>query len=229
MPAGSKWCTTRPDLLTVPTVDLWRIHDRTYAASAANPRSKARLALRGTHAMLYAADSLAGALWETLLRHSQIQPGRIAEFDLSRLDGQVASRIRLRRDDLPLLELGRPGLLALFPDGNGPEVQAVNRLLATPKHRGTHAEARRLFQDLQAVGVSDMPVLSWPSRQFPRSTVYLAYEPPMDDTWWEELGDPIALDDPDTGHKLLQRELAAHGFTWKPISSAATEPSDDTA
>lgn len=229
MPAGSKWCAGYPDLLTVPTVDLWRIHDRTYAASAANPRSKARWALRDTHAMLYAADSLAGALWETLLRYSQIRPGRVAEFDLSRLDGQVASRIRLRRADLPLLELGRPGLLSLFPDGDGPEVQAVNRLLTTPKHRGTHAEARRLFQDLQAVGVSDMPVLSWPSRQFPRSTVYLAYEPPMDDTWWEELGDPIALDDPDTGHKLLQRELADHGFTWKPISSDATEPSNDTA
>ncbi|ASK94690.1 hypothetical protein KWH04_17740 [Xanthomonas campestris pv. trichodesmae] len=185
---------------------------------AANPRSEARGALVGTHAMFYAADSLSGALWEAALRYVEIGRGRVAHFPLFKLRGLVASRIRPCRADLPLLELGRPGILALFPDGDGPEVLAVNALLATPRHQQTHPEFRQLQQDLQAVGVPDMPVLSWPSRQFPKSTVYLAYEPPMEASWWEVLDSPTALDDP-AGHALIQAELARHGFTFEPLDT----------
>ena len=227
MPGGSKWLTRKPDLITVPTTELWRIHSRAYSASGANPRSMARMALPGTHAMLYAADSLPGALWETLLRYSAIKPGRVAEFDLSRLDGQLASRIRLTRTDVPLLELSRPGLLSLFPEGDGPEVAAVSALLSTPNHASTHADARELLIELQAMGMHEMPVVSWQSRQFPKSTVFVAYEPPMDETWWEELGDPIELDNPSTGHALLEAELAKSGFTWRPIAIAAEDPDDE--
>lgn len=227
MPAGSKWCTTAPALLTVSQGELWRIHQHAYSATGANPHSTARLALPGSHGMLYAADSLPGALWETLLRNSAFGPGYNVQFDLSRLKGYRATRIRLRRDDIPLLQLGRPGLLALFPEGDGPEVQAVTHLLTTPEHRATHAEARQLLADLAAVGVPEMPVLSWPSRQFPASTVYLAYAPPMAADWWEELDDPIALDDPDHGHVVIRDELAARGFTMRPISSDLPETDDD--
>jgi len=223
MPGGSRWCTTRPEMIWAPTDELWRIHDRTFCPISPNPHSKGRLALVGSHGMLYAANSLPGAVWETLLRYSVFH-GRNAEFDISRLKDQCASRIRLRRDDIPLLELGRPGLLALFPDGDGPEVAAVNDLLTTPAHHRTHEEARRLFEDLRAVGIGQMPMLSWPSRQFQTSTVYLAYSPPMEESWWEQVGDPIALDDPELGHDLIQHELALRGFTWRPISAGAEDP-----
>lgn len=218
MPAGKPWCTEAPDFRNVPTEPLWRVHPAAYAPLAANPRSEARGALVGTHAMFYAADSLSGALWEAMLRYAEVGHGRVARFPLFKLRGQVASRIRPRRADLPLLELGRPGILALFPDGDGPEVLAVNALLATPHHKDTHRDFRELHQDLQAVGVADMPVVSWPSRQFPKSTVYLAYAPPMDDTWWEVLDPPIALDSP-AGHALIEAELADHGFTFEPLDT----------
>lgn len=218
MPAGKPWCTSAPDLRTVPTEPLWRVHPAAYGPLAANPRSEARGALVGTHAMFYAADSLSGALWEAALRYVEIGRGRVARFPLFKLRGLVASRIRPGRADLPLLELGRPGILALFPDGDGPEVLAVNALLATPRHQQTHPEFRQLQKDLQAVGVADMPVLSWPSRQFPKSTVYLAYEPPMETSWWEVLDPPIALDDP-AGHALIQAELERHSFTFEPLDT----------
>lgn len=220
MPAGKPWCTRRPDFLTMPTQNLWRVHPAAYGPLAANPRSEARGALVGTHAMFYAADSLSGALWEAALRHAVIGHGRVARFPLFKLRGLVASRIRPRRTDLPLLELGRPGILSLFPDGDGPEILAVNALLATPHHKDTHLEFRQLQQDLAAVGVSDMPVLSWPSRQFPKSTVYLAYEPPMDASCWEVLAPPTPLDDP-AGHALIQDELARQGFVFEPLDTIA--------
>ena len=218
MPAGKPWCTDAPDFRAVTKDPLWRVHPAAYGALVANPRSEARGALVGTHAMFYAADSLSGALWEAALRHVEVGRGRVARFPLFKLRGLVASRIRPCRADLPLLELGRPGILALFPDGDGPEVLAVNALLATPRHKDTHADFRQLQQDLQVVGIADMPVLSWPSRQFPKSTVYLAYAPPMDETWWEVLDPPIALDGPD-GLALIESELASHGFTFEPLDT----------
>lgn len=218
MPAGKPWCTEAPDFRHLPTEPMWRVHPAVYGPLLANPGSEARGTLLGTHAMFYAADSLSGALWEAALRHVQVGRGRVARFPLFKLRGLVASRIRPIRTDIPLLELGRPGILSLFPDGDGPEVLAVNTLLANPKHAETHLEFRLLQQDLQAVGVSDMPVLSWPSRQFPRSTVYLAYAPPMDDSWWEVLDLPIALDSP-AGHALIEAELASHGFAFEPLDT----------
>lgn len=211
MPAGKPWCTDAPDFRQVPVTPLWRVHDKAYGPLAANPRSTARFALLGSHAMFYAADSLSGALWEAVLRHVDIRRGRIARFPKFKLRDLVASRLQPQRADLPLLELGRPGVLSLFPDGDGPEMHALSELLATPRHGETYSEIRQLHQDLQAVGVADMPVLSWNSRQFPKSTVYLGYAPPMDDTWWEVLDAPIALDKP-AGHELIRQELEQHGF-----------------
>jgi hypothetical protein len=216
MPAGKPWCTEAPDFRTVPTDPLWRVHPSVYGPLAANPRSEARGALVGTHAMFYTADSLSGALWEAALRYVEVGRGRVARFPLFKLRGLVASRIQPRRADLPLLELGRPGILSLFPDGDGPEVLAVNALLATPRHKETHPDFRQLLQDLQAAGVADMPVLSWPSRQFPKSTVYLAYAPPMEEAWWEALDSPIALDDA-AGQALIRAELESHGFDFEPL------------
>lgn len=211
MPAGKPWCTDAPDLAHVPVQPMWRVHPKAYSPLAANPRSEARFALVGTHAMFYAADSLSGALWEAVLRYATVRPGRIAQLPQFKLRDLVASRIQPRRDDLPRLDLGRPGVLTLFSDGDGPEMVALSELLATPLHRKTHDESRQLHRELQAVGVAEMPVLSWPSRQFPKSTVYLAYAPPMDDTWWEVLDPPIALDDP-AGQALIRQELNDQGF-----------------
>ena len=223
MPAGKPWCTEAPDFRNVPTEPMWRVHPQAYGPLAANRNSRARGALVGTHGMFFAADSLSGALWEATLRYAAVGRGRVARFPLFKLRGMVASRIRATRSDIPLLELGRPGILSLFPDGDGPEVLAVNSLLVNPKHEETHPEFRQLEQDLQSVGVVEMPVVSWPSRQFPKSTVYLAYDPPMVDSWWEVLGPPIALDSP-AGLALIQDELASHGFTFEPLDTIPAGP-----
>jgi hypothetical protein len=218
MPAGKPWCTDAPGFRHVPVEPLWRVHPAAYHPLAANPRSEARCALVGTHAKFYAADSLSGALWEAALWYVEVGRGRVARYPMFKLRGLVASRIQPRRANLPLLELGRPGVLALFPDGGGPEVLAVNAMLETPRHLETHGEIRQLHQDLQAVGVADMPVLSWPSRQFPKSTVYLGYAPPMNNTWWEVLDPPIALDD-GADHGLIRQELEQHGFELDPLDT----------
>jgi hypothetical protein len=218
MPAGKPWCTEAPAFRTVPTDPLWCVRPAVYGPLAANPRSEARDALVGTHAMFSAADSLSGALWEAALRYVEVGRGRVARFPLFKLRGLGASRIRPRRAELPRLELGRPGILTLFPDGDGPEVVALNALLATPRHQETHPEFRKLAEDLQAVGVADMPVLSWPSRQFPKSTVYLAYAPHMEAAWWEVLDPPIALDDT-AGLALIRAELESHGFDFEPLDT----------
>lgn len=145
MPAGRPWCTNAPDdFRHVPVEPLWRVHLAVYDPLAANPRSEARCALVGIHAMFYAADSLSGALWEAALRHVEVGRGRFAKYPMFKLRGLVASRIQPRRADLPLLELGRPDVLALFPVGDGPEILAVNAMLATARHLETHDEIRQL-------------------------------------------------------------------------------------
>ncbi len=40
----------------------------------------------------------------------------------------------------------------------------------------------------------------------------------MDETWWEVLDPPIALDGPD-GLALIESELASHGFTFEPLDT----------
>lgn len=224
MPAGKPWLTRSPILRTAPTdVDVWHVYNQRYGPLTANPASEARFALLRTHAMFYAADTLAGALWETVLRYVEPDANREVMLRPGLLTNMRAVPIRLLQHGVPLLELGQPGLRALFP-ADSDEAAAVAALLHDPVHARTHAEARQLHADLASFGISPMPMLSWPSRQLSTSNVYLAYAPPMLQSWWKVTGEAIALDDPDLGHAILQQELARHRYSWTPLATSATPP-----
>lgn len=224
MPAGKPWLIRTPSLRMAPTAQaLWHVYDQRYGPLSSNPYSTGRLALVGSHEMYYAADTLAGALWETVLRYVEPDENRQVQIRPGLLTGMRAVPVRLLRDDIPMIELGQPGLRTLFPIDSD-QAAAVAALLQDPAHTHTHAEARQLHQELDTFGFADMPILNWPSRQLSTSMVYLAYTPPMDDSWWTVAGGSIALDDPMEGHTALRQELARHGFHWAPLATAATPP-----
>jgi len=225
MPGGSPWCAVTPTLQVVPQIPLWHVYLRRYDGLAPNPFSKARMALVNTHSMFYAADTAAGALWETVLRSVAVGADLKAHVLPVHLRGYDIVQIQALRDDLPLLALGQPGLRTLYPDPDSAAAQAVATLLHQPDHSVTHPEAVQLHAELQAVGIPDMPVLSWPSRMHHTSTAYLAYKEPMDSSWWKVVGPAIPLDDPATGHPLVAAALASSGFTWAtPLATTATTP-----
>lgn len=226
LPPGFSWLNgSLPKFRFVPPGEYWRLHKDPYGPTDANANSRARLALTGTHGMLYAGDSLACALWETLLRNAAFGKDRKVIFDLDALQGWHATKIALQCDDVLLLELGNPGLRGLFPDGDSVEAVAVAHLLGTPSHGLTHKPARLLFDELTAAGLPEMPVLSWPSRQISTETVYLFYAPPMAKDWWVQTGPSQPLGTAE-GHALVEAEFAARGFTLDPISFGAEVPGD---
>jgi hypothetical protein len=223
MPAGSPWCTAVPTFEALPQIPLWHVYKRGYDWNTDNRNSLARMALVGTHGMFYASDTAAGALWETVLRNVSVGADRNAHVLPMHLRGFNIVQIRALKPDLPLLSLGQPGLRALYADPDGDQAQAVATLLHQPHHALTHPEAAQLFAELQDVGVPEMPVLSWPSRMHHASTAYLAYSPPMDDSWWEKIGDEIELDDRETGYPIVAEALAGSGYTWAtPLATRAT-------
>lgn len=222
MPAGNPWLTEAPTLRHMPTDGtLWHVYPAAYSPLSANTNSQARMALLGTHGMFYVADSLAGALWETLLRYVVPDKDRNVQVPVGKLRGQMAVELRLKNTNVPMLELGHPGLMALFPL-DSPEAQDIDRLLNDPNHGNTHGPARDLHDELKTRGFTEMPVLSWDSRQNRKKTAYLVYAPPMTSDWWTVVGKPIELDDPVHGYHLLQHELAQHGFHWTPLATSAT-------
>ncbi len=233
MPDGRPWLTRPPALRTLAVEPVyWHLYNEAYGPLAANPYSRARLALchivegrASAIGMFYLASDLAGALWETVLRYVEPDPQRHVRVDIDALKGQRAVRVRLRNDAVPLLELGQPGLRALFAADSADSV-AVAAILANPDHDATHEEARALRQDLARHGIDQMPVLSWPSRQHSASTVYLAYAPPMTDTWWEVEGEPVLLDTAE-GYALVRGELARCGYHWDELESDAMPPPEE--
>lgn len=233
MPGGKPWLAKPPAVrpLAVDPV-YWHIYHADYAPLSANPFSTARLALvdpeggkKSAFGMFYLASDFAGALWEVVLRYIEPDEQRHVRVDVSALAGMRAVRLRLRRDGVPQLELGQPGLRVLFA-ADSVESVAVAGLIAEPDHTKTHAEAQQLRDDLVRVGVVDMPILAWPSRQHNASTVYLAYEPPMTADWWELVDDPQPLDTP-AGHALIRAELERCGFRWVPLETNATPPPEE--
>ena len=227
MPAGVPWLTEEPTWSEAPSGVLYRVHDAQFAATAPNPMSKARFALTQSHSMFYAADQIEGALWEALLRYTTIGPKGKCDFPVAKLKGQVLSRVVLMDSMMKTLSLSRPALLLLFPDGDSPEVQAVKVLTTTPHHASTHGEAEALLGCLLALDppITEMPMLSWKSRQFEDSTVYLSYHP-KDVTpatsGWMQVGSSQPLDTPD-GIALIRRVLNKQGFIWTPVSTLSTE------
>ena len=227
MPAGREWFPQRPSLRTLASATtLWHVYPSRYGPLDANPNSKARLALVGTHGMFYAADTLAGALWETVLRNVEPDPHRRVMISPGSLSGMRAVPVSLLRNDVNLLPLGQPELRELFP-ADSEEAREVAALLNDPNHSNTHGVARRIYEDLVRHGFTEMPVLSWPSRQLNSSTIYLAYSPPMDNSWWGVAGVPLELDDPKSGHAAVHETLRNHGFDWTPLATDAAPPGPD--
>jgi hypothetical protein len=224
MPAGREWFPQRPSLRSLAsTTKLWHVYSSSYGPLDANPKSKARLALVGTHGMFYAASTLAGALWETVLRNVEPDPFRRVLISSGSLSGMRAVPVSLLRNDVNLLPLGQPELRDLFPV-DSEEAREVAALLNDPNHSNTHGVARRIHEGLVRHGITEMPVLSWPSRQLNGATVYLAYSPPMDDSWWRVEGEPVELDDPNSGHPAVHETLRSHGFSWTPLATDAASP-----
>jgi hypothetical protein len=73
-----------------------------------------------------------------------------------------------------------------------------------------------------------MPILTWHSRQFPKSQVYLAYDKPVDPSYWELVEDVIRLDTP-AGMALIRTTLAKHQFRWTPFATIAPATMDVAA
>ncbi|WP_099481484.1 RES domain-containing protein [Stenotrophomonas maltophilia] len=231
MPAGIPWLTEEPTWFNAPDGVLYRVHEAKYSATKPNARSQARFALPGKYAMYYAADSIEGALWEALLRYVVLGPKGKCDFPTAKLRNQVVSRVRLiSPDDHRLIELSRPGILHLFPNGNDPVHEVVKQLLVTPDHASTHAEAEALHEALSSLTppVDAMPMLSWSSRQFEKSTVYLAYQPDGSPDVWQQIGPSKPLDVPE-GHQLIKEVLAKHKFDWVPLNTLAVDDIDDDA
>ncbi len=229
MPGGAPWMTTEPTWLGTPTEVLYRVHRRAYSATAANQASRARFALTGgSHAMFYAADSVEGALWEVLLRDIMLGPGGDCEFPADMLKDHVLSKVRWTGTDQRRISLSRPGVLHLFPDGDGPEVLAVNELTRTNDHGSTHGEAREMLDCLRSLlpPISHMPMLSWKSRQFEDSTVFLSYSSPSAPSGWTKVGRSMDLDS-DKGVELIVRTLRQHAFHWTPYDRLSTSIIDD--
>lgn len=226
VPAGKPWLASRPALTTMGNDEpYWRVFDNRYPMLEANPKATSRMALLDTHGSFFVADTLAGALWEVALRYTQVTAGWGVEIPVGKLRHLRATKVRLTRADVPLLDLGHPGLMALHPL-DSPEAQAIDALMNDPMHKNTHAPARDLHAELQAMGIVEMPVIAWDSRQYRKSKVFLAYDPPMTPSWWQPVGEVIALDDPESGYPVLQAELAQHGFIWTPpaATSGAVPP-----
>lgn len=221
---GKHWFTTAPKLPAFAENELlWHIYSERYGPLAANPASKARLALPGQRAMFYLASSLDGALWETVLRGVVPDADRHVAILERDLVGMRAIQVRRKVVNAPLLDLSGAGLRMIFLQGSKESV-AVAALIAEPDHLKTHKAAERLFKSFKKAGVSEMPILSWVSRQHKGAIVYLAYEPPMDSTWWETVGAPIALDDPGAGHDAIRQALASSNYHWAPAVTTATVP-----
>jgi len=226
MPAGKPWVTSAPKFLAVPTAEpFWHVYRKPYEATAYNPVSKARLALvGGTHAMYYVSNTLAGALWESVLRDTLVRPDLTCDVQTWALRDCYAVQVRLLRTDTPRLALEHPLRRQLFDLGSAEDL-AVDHLLRTPIHSDTHSEAQQLVQDLAAAGITDLPMLSWSSRQHQASTVYLSYAPPMDSTDWDVVtGTEVPLDDPAHDYPAIRAEIKRCGFEWPKLATAATLP-----
>jgi hypothetical protein len=234
MPAGKPWIARKPRLKSVPDdAPFWRVYSSQFHPLSANRYSKARFALiepsagkESVYGMFYVANDLSGVLWETVLRYVVPDEDGRVRVDTTKLSGMRAIRLELVRRDVPMLELGQPGLRNLFPHDSEESV-AVAKLIAEPDHALTHPEIRALRYGLKSHGIEHMPVLSWPSRQHNGSRVYLAYQPPMREDWWRVSGPPVALDEPDPGYRLIAHELARCGFVWEPCATTATPAGED--
>lgn len=238
MPAGRPWFARAPRFFPPPAADqtLYRVLEKAPVVDGrpqwgpldGNPNSTGRFALPHGHRMFYVSDSPEGALWEGLLRYTNLSAHGRWEIPLPKLKGQQLARLRLVRQDVEVLVLSRPEILHLFPDGDTRVLEEVSRLLATPRHKETHPEAVAMLTELRSLSpaVDSMPMLRWNSLQFPEARVYLAFEPRVEPTFWTLESEPLDLHSRE-GMKLIRTALANRGFDWTPPDCLATSDLQD--
>lgn len=159
----------------------------------------------------YISDTLAGALWESVLRNVEPDNDSGVYLDLP----------KLARSSVQWVEpVGSGEVLRLEPAERRHVVLPSNKLLnrywdeliGHEIYELTHAAAGLVQLQCLAGGVV-LPGISWRSRQANADIVYVLYEPPRIDTGWMPVGDPIQLDRP-AGQQLLRETLAASGMFW---------------
>lgn len=213
MPAGKPWLKVKPKTFPMPMRDYWHVFREPYGALASNPASEARFALTRKLGMFYVAESLAAALWETLLRGIEPDSNGRVSIEADQLRGYRAAKLTLVKDDVHCLHFNTPRAKHLFPTDSA-EMRDLKRLVSSSDHARSRTEAERLYQELLAMSILDMPTLCWQSNQCSSSQAFLLYEPPMKQSWWIA-SDPIKMDT-SVGYQALEEELRAHGFLWAP-------------
>lgn len=214
MPAGDPWFKKAPKLFPMPDCRYWHVYREPYEPLSTNRCSEGRFALTRSLGMFYVADTMAGAMWETILRN--VAPDDVCRVNIEAadLDGFRVAELCLEHPVPQCLHLNDPRNRHLFPQ-NSKEAKSLRRHVTTPVHSRTRIWADRLRSELSKVGLADLPPLCWQSNQLSSSQAYLLYEPPMESSWWRVVGAAIELDT-QVGRDELQRELNCHGFKWAP-------------
>jgi hypothetical protein len=197
--------------------ELWHVYKDSYSPTSFNPHANGRFAARTAtpaRAMLYAGESAAGALWETVLRDVVPQAAPPHDVELPPLNGYQIARLRLLRD-ADLLDLGRLGVRWIA----GADLKLRDRitmLTTVPKYTATHHEAARLLTALPRAGC-----LQWPSKQTGAEIAYVFYEPPLSAKHFAAV-ETIPLDSP-AGEQLIDQALARAGMRRLNSRALATE------
>lgn len=191
----------------------WHVYSNAYEANAANPRSAARLAWRdGKHAMFYAGESAAVALWETVLRRASIVDGWVTT-PREHLEGMKLARIELMTSAAEVLDLRPPHRRELVAAGTPLEAE-WQHMLTTPDHASTHAFTTRAMAQLTAAGYPHGAAMRWYSRQAGDGVATLFFEPPMQSNWWRvDPAEVYALDSPE-GERQICLALEPQGLLW---------------
>jgi hypothetical protein len=227
MPSGDRLDVVQTELMA--TGLYYRVHPTLHPTAtpaqvlsplAANPNSKARLALRGDaalgvapRAMFYVATSPAAALLEALMRGPRMHPGRRIVVPWDRLKGFTLSTMRLLSPE-PYVPLTMPerGLVVTDPVKDA----AWRDIINTQNHVDAHGPAAEVAAQFASSPYGEdglprvLPGFGYPSIQHSGENVYLLYEPPMKVAVWY-LEQSVNLETSD-GYRAVLVALAEAGF-----------------
>jgi hypothetical protein len=240
MPSGNRLDVVQTELMA--TGLYYRVHPTLHPTAspaqvlsplAANPNSKARLALRGAaalgvapRAMFYVATSPAAALLEASMRGPRMYPGRRIVVPWERLKGFTLSTVRLLSPE-PYVPLMMPerGLVITDPAKDA----AWRDIINTQNHTDTHGPAAEVAAQFAATPCGEnglpkvLPGFGYPSIQHSGENVFLFYAPPMKEAVWH-LEHRVNLETSD-GHRTVLEALAEAGFV--PVAGPEATASHD--
>ncbi|MFP3637762.1 RES domain-containing protein [Paraburkholderia sp. SIMBA_054] len=212
MAAGNDDVLHKVEIVEAEPGTFWHVYDTRYSPVAGNPASKARLAWRdGNHAMFYAADTRAAALWETVLRYASVNRGNVYT-DRSHLKDKALVKLQLVAK-AEVLDLRTPHRRAIVTTDSDLDGQ-WDLVLKDPVHKNTHHFTTRVMAQLAAAGYKDGVALRWHSRMSGAETATLFYEPPMKADWWTYKPEDIYLLDTPAGEEQIRQALAEQKLRW---------------